>query len=60
MKARTYKYNKTEGIKYGKANYKPMGDIIAAAAGCNVNTIYTLARYLNEYIEVRRICGSNE
>jgi len=34
-------------------NYRPMGDIIAKAAGCNVNTIYDLANHLNEYIEVK-------
>jgi len=36
-------------------NIKPMGDIIAAAAGVNVNTVYDLARFLNEYIEVKRV-----
>ncbi len=38
----------------GKA-YRPMGDIIAAAAGVNVNTIYDLAKQLNKYIEVKAV-----
>lgn len=33
---------------------RPMGHIIAEAAGVNVNTIYDLAKHLNEYIEVKR------
>lgn len=32
---------------------RPMGEIIAEAAGVNVNTVYTLSKYLKEYIEVK-------
>ena len=32
-----------------------MGDIIAEAAGVHVNTIYQLAKHLNDYIEVKRV-----
>ncbi len=44
-----------DGQKKQRSPKPPLGQILADAAGVNVNTVYQLGKLLNKYIEVKPV-----